>query len=388
MKKIQTIISRLATGAIMLLLALSMTPAAHAQFTGTNGRIMWTTPLNGQYTIFPNGTNSNATGLATLTSYPGEWQAIYTPNGQYIVYTGVASSGAASNIYVTNAARTITPVAITSFTTCNVTDPASNSTGTKIAFACETSGGGATSEIYVIDLNISGNSISGSNQIQLTDQADTFNSFNPVWAPDNSVIYARNDQSIVTFDPTTPNQDTIVDEIFDVGTSTFDLNDVNPSGTTLLYARIPNQATYKQLFTVGVNGSGNAQLTSDNNSDYFGGYYSPDGTQVVSEKSPTNPSDQQLVLMTSAGASETVLYSLNNNGSPGVQNFRPFWSTDQNTYSDGNNGGTDSTPGVPNTTATKATKNSPVPWMLGGLLALMLAGLGGFWITKELKGKK
>jgi hypothetical protein len=162
----------------------------------------------------------------------------------------------------------------------------------------------------------------------------------------------------------------------------FRLNDVSPAGTTLLYSLGANN----QLFTVSVGGTGNTQISSDASASYYGGYYSPDGTQIVAQKSPSNPSDQQLVLMTSTGASESVLYSLNNGGTAGVQSFRPFWSTDQNIYSARN--GEETTPGVPNVAAVKTEKNSPMPWLLGGLLALMLAGLGGFWITKELKGKK
>jgi hypothetical protein len=399
MKKIQILISRLAIGLSTLLIGLGMTPIAHAQFPGTNGRILWTTPNSGQYTIFPNGTNINATGLPTIIGTSITWQAIYTPSGQYIVHMNVASPGAASNVYVTNAAHTITPVAITSFTTCNVGNIASNSTGTKIAFTCTAAG--PVTEVYVIDLNISGSSISGSNQIQLTNQIDSTSSFEPVWAPDNSVIYIRNGNKILSISPNIANQTTgspTVSTIYDVKQS-FRLNDVSPAGTTLLYSL----GASNQLFTVSVGGTGNTQISSDASASYHGGYYSPDGTRIVAQKDLSNLSDQQLVLMTSTGASESVLYSLNNGGTVGVQSDRPFWSTDQNTYSRSNNGGNTTgvpnttasgsnnggnTPGVPNTTAVKAEKNSPMPWLLGGLLALMLAGLGGFWITKELKGKK
>ena len=75
MKKIQTLISRVVIGSMTLLLGLSMVPAAHAQFTGTNGRILWTSPLNGQYTIIPDGTNVNAPGIQTLTIFPGDGRA-------------------------------------------------------------------------------------------------------------------------------------------------------------------------------------------------------------------------------------------------------------------------------------------------------------------------
>jgi hypothetical protein len=381
MKKIQTLISWLTISFAMLLVGLGVPPVAHAQFPGTNGRILWTTPTSGQYTIFPNGTNVNATGLPAITGISTTWQAIYTPSGQYIVYLNATSSGAASNIYVTNATNSITPVAITNFTTCNVGNIASNSNGTKIAFSCT---GGSITEIYIIDLNISGSSISGSNQIRLTNQIDSTSSFEPVWAPDNSVIYIRNGNKIFSISPTTANQTTgspTVSTIYVVGQS-FRLNDVSPAGTTLLYSLGANN----QLFTVSVGGTGNTQISSDASASYYGGYYSPDGTQIVAQKSPSNPSDQQLVLMTSTGASESVLYSLNNGGTVGVQSFRPFWSTNQNIYSARNGGET--TPGVPNVAAVKAENDGLMPWLLGGLLTIIFAGIGGYWLRTELKGKK
>ncbi len=362
---------------------------ASAQVTGTNGRVLWTSPLSGQITAKSDGSNINQTGLATITGGGGQdWQAVYTPSGGYIVSMGVATSGAAANIYVTNSTHTITPVPITTFTTCNVGDPAVSPNGQKVAFTCESAG--PTTEVYVIDLNISGNSISGSNQIQLTNQIASASTYNPVWAADSSVIYVRNGTDILSISPTTASQTTGT-SVYAVGAS-FVLDDVTPTGTTLLYQRVPTGLTNRQLFTVTTGGASNAQLTTDNNADYVGGYYSPDGTKIVTAKFPTSPSDQQITTMNANGSSEAVIYSLTASSGVGVQQYRPYWSTSQDTFSSGgDSGGT--TPGVPNTAGAAhfSSHVSTNPWPIGiSILAVMiLLGSGAYWLKLELaKNKK
>lgn len=366
--------------AVISLMAFLLVPsAANAQFTGTNGRIIWTSPINGQYTLKADGSNKNATGLATISaSGVDSWQSIYTPNGNYIITMGVATSGAASNIYVTNAAHTLTPTAITTFTTCNVVDPAVNSTGTKIAFGC--TAGSGNMDLYVIDLNISGSTITGSNQIKLTNQINSVGTFNPVWAPDNSVIYARNQTDIISISPTTANQTTAT-VIYAAGAS-FVLNDVNPAGTKLLYRGNSTQ----QLFTVGVDGTGNAKLTTDATGNYGGGYYSPDGASVVATKSSAS-SDQQLVTFNSTtGASEQVIHSLSADG-VGVQiTIRPMWGTNQDTFSSNNNGNL--TPNAPNTSSAKKFTKNYAPIALASAAATLFVGLLAYFGKTELDRRK
>jgi len=360
---------------------LLLPTAAQAQFTGTNGRIIWTSPISGQYTIKSDGTNPNATSLATISAGGvDDWQSIYTPNGNYIITMGVASSGAASNIYVTNAAHTITPVAITTFTTCNVVDPAVNSSGTKIAFGC--TAGSGNQDLYVIDLNISGSTISGSNQIKLTNQINSVGTFNPVWAPDNSVIYARNQNNIISISPTTANQTTGDETVIYQAGASLVLNDVNPAGTKLLYRGVTTQ----QLFTVGVDGTGNAQLTTDATGNYGGGYYSPDGTRVVASKQSAS-SDQQLVTMNSTtGASETVIHSLSADTVGVLTTLRPMWGTNQDTYADSNNGNL--TPTAPNTSAAKNFTKNYTPIAIASAAATLFVALVGYFAVTELKKRK
>jgi hypothetical protein len=358
---------------VISLMAFLLVPtAAHAQFPGTNGRIIWTTPLQGQYTIKPDGSNINGTGLATIstTGFDG-WQSVYTPNGNYIVSMGVASSGAASNLYVTNAAHTITPVAITNFTTCNVGDPALNSTGTKIAFGCYN---GTTEDLYVIDLNISGSTITGSNQIKLTNLINDVGTYNPVWAPDNSVIYARNLQDIISIDPTTANQTTGT-TIYQVG-SGFKLNDINPGNTKLLYSI--SSGGGDSLYTVGIDGTSNAQLATG----YLNGHYSPDGTKIVAN---VETPQSLKILNSTTGAAESTIPNVSTS-TVGVQIQRPMWGTNQDTFADSNNGNL--TPNAPNTASAKKFSKNYAPIALASAAATLFVGLLAYFGKTELDRRK
>lgn len=390
MNTIQKFITRIAGISASLLLLFSLTPAAHAQFSGTNGRIMWSGESNA-YTILSNNTYLVNTGFTTIdpATYRGYWQAIYTPSGEYMVFIKQATAGAKGNLYVTNAARTITPVAITTMTDCDVHDPASNSDGTKIAFSCYNSVSN-TEEIYVINLAISGTSITSSGQIKLTNQINAVNSYNPVWAPDNSVIYIANGQKILSIDPATANQTTgggTVNSIYTVaGTSYPQLYDVSPNGNTLLYATIPDTESNQQLYTVGVNGTGNTRIVNTPTAEYYGGYYSPDGNNIATVLYGTET--QQLQILTSTG---TFVSSLNY-GSEIPEAQRPFWSTDTNTYAPtpSPTPSPSPTPGTPNTASAVIAKLKSNPLALSFAIAglLSLVSVGAYWLRTELKSKK
>lgn len=365
--------------ALISMVAFLLVPtAAQAQFPGTNGRIIWTTPLYGQYTIKPDGTDLNATTLPSVNVYGTDrWQSIYTPNGQYIVTIKPASAGLSSNLYVTNAAHTLTPVAITTFTTCNVVDPAANSTGTKIAFNCDNNAG--VSEMYVIDLVISGSSITGANQIKLTNLINNKTTSSAVWSPDNADIYALNGLTdIISISPTTANQTTGDETLVYNNPDTISLNDINPAGTKLLYKNFADN----QLYTVGVDGTSATKLSQTASYAYTGGYYSPDGTKVVAGTSGT----QRLVIMNATtGGSETALFPVGGS-TVGVQTERPMWGTNQETFTDNNGGST--TPAAPNTASAKKFTKDYTPIALASAAATLFVGLLAYFGKTELDRRK
>jgi hypothetical protein len=384
MKKINNKFIRL-SAAISLMAFLLVPTAAHAQFPGTNGRIIWTTPLYGQYTIKPDGTDLNATTLPSVNVYGTDrWQSIYTPNGQYIITIKPASAGLSSNLYVTNAAHTLTPVPITTFTTCNVVDPAANSTGTKIAFNCDDNAG--VSEMYVIDLVISGSSISGANQIKLTNLINDTTTSSAVWSPDNSEIFALNGLTdIISISPTTADQTTGDETLIYNDPQTISLNDINPAGTKLLYKNFSDN----QLYTVNVDGTSSAKLSQSASYAYTGGYYSPDGTKVVAGTSGT----QRLVIMNATtGGSETVLFPVGGS-TVGVQTERPMWGTNQQTFSSDNGGGSNNnggttTPAAPNTASAKKFSKNYSPVAIASAAATLFVGLLAYFGISELKRRK
>lgn len=377
MKKIQTLISRALIGSMTLLLGLSMVPAAHAQFPGTNGRIFYggIDTTSGTSSVLPDGTNIHVHGINYVTnSLRG---AVASPNGNTLAYVDVpAGSGTQSDIFTGTVASAITGTNITNTLTDNEDEPYYSSDGTRIVFTRQPTAGG-NKEVWVMNSD-------GTGQVQLTNDIGGSSSYWPVWAPDDSVIYIYSvgNQEIGSIDPTTPNQASAT-TVYDVNQS-IDGMDVDPTGTTIVYSASPG--ANDALFTVGVNGSGNAQLSTNNAQNYIKPNYSPDGTRIVANTFVTSVTDDTMTIMLADGTGEQDILQ----DTPGSEyifvNSHMFWSTSQATYT--TIGPDANTPGAPNTTATKVEKNSPTPWILGGLMALVMLGLGGFWVKKELKGKR
>lgn len=380
MKKIQTLISRLAVGLATLLLGLSMTSIAHAQYSGTNGRILFSSP-SGYATVRPDSSNFHILGTAVTGCY--DRALVYNPAGTTIAYTGIASGNTDGDIFVRDSMFANTPQQLTNDVNSNDCDPYYSPDGTRIAFARQSGGGGSLYEVWVMNSD-------GTGQTQLTDSINSDSSKNPVWL-DANTIYVENGSDIVEIDSTTANQNTGT-VIYDGTTVGADAFDISPDGSFIVFA---NQAATDGIYrcNLAATCTGATEIIADGAAGIDGPTnpaYSPDGTRLVFVGDSPSTSAGEQIFISNADGSGIAEMTFNDAGflTLAYTTYQPYWGTNNDTFTSTGDGGTDSTPGVPNTTATKSTKNSPVPWMLGGLLALMLAGLGGFWITKELKGKK
>ena len=379
MKKIQTLISRLAIGAIILLLAIGTIPTAQAQYAGTNGRILFSTP-SGYATVRPDSSNFHILGTAVTGCY--NRALVYNPAGTTIAYTGIASGNTDGDIFVRDSMFANTPQQLTNDINSNDCDPYYSPDGTRIAFARQSSVG-SLYEVWVMNSD-------GTGQTQLTDSINSGSSLNPVWL-DANTIYVENGSDIVEIDSSTANQNTGT-VIYDGTTVGADAFDISPDGSFIVFANeAPTDGIYR--CTLAATCTGATEIIADGAAGIDGPTnpaYSPDGTSLVFVGNSPAPSQGEGIFISNADGSGIAEMTFNNAGyiTLAYTTFQPFWGTNNDTFTSTGDGDTTSTPGVPNTTATKATKNSPVPWMLGGLLTLMLVGLGGFWITKELKGRK
>lgn len=379
MKKIQTLISRLALGATAVLLALSMAPAAHAQYLGTNGRIVFSSP-SGYLTVNPNSTNLHVLSTAVTGCY--DRAIVYNPAGTSIAYTGIASGNTDGDIFLQNSTFTATAQQLTNDTASNDCDPYFSPDGTRIAFARQTIAGGRY-EVWVMNSD-------GTGQTQLTDDISSTNSLNPVWL-DANTIYVINGGDIIAIDSTTASQGSGT-TIYDGSTVSAEVFDISPDGSQIIFENSVN-GIYTCVLTATC--SAGTQIIAPGAASIIapaGPAYSPDGTKIVFvgsiNGSPTTESEAIYIANTDGTGIARMTFNSGGFRALAFTTYQPYWGTNNDTFADSGDGDTTSTPGVPNTTATSAKKNSPVPWMLGGLLAIMLLGLGGYWVQKELKGKK
>ncbi len=351
MKKIQNHIKKLFRLSISTIVGVTLllTPfgVAHAQTLGVNGRILWAAPTT-HYSIFADGTDIKNTNIPS-TVISNKWAAVYNPAGTNIYYPNQCTSGSLSNVGMFSVTNALTPAG-TQITcpsgsgTRSMQEPAVYNDGSKIAFAVYTTNNGGEREVHVMNAD-------GSNNITLTNQINGTNSQNPVWGPGGAHVYIANQNNIRRVDASTPNQVTALDVTTDASTQDLvcRLNDIHPNdGKTLLYtsndqfncnSKVSGQGD--QLMTTTRTPGGVATAITNDNNDYIGGYYSPDGTQIVAVR--YNPSNNltELVTMDADGSNiQLVANVAAADGGPGVLNsgtlssysYRPFWSTDQTSF--------------------------------------------------------
>ncbi len=351
MKKIQNHIKKLFRLSISTIVGVTLllTPfgVARAQTPGVNGRILWAAPST-HYSIFADGTDIKDTNIPSTVS-SNKWAAVYNPAGTDIYYPNQCTSGTLSNVGMFSVTNALTPAG-TQITcpsgsgTRSMQEPAVYNDGSKIAFAVYTTNNGGEREVHVMNAD-------GSNNITLTNQINGTNSQNPVWGPGGAHVYIANQNNIRRVDASTPNQVTALDVTTDASTQDLvcRLNDIHPNdGKTLLYtsndqfncnSKVSGQGD--QLMTTTRTPGGVATAITNDNNDYIGGYYSPDGTQIVAVR--FNPSNNltELVTMDADGSNIQLVANVPAaDGGPGVLNsgalssysYRPFWSTDQTSF--------------------------------------------------------
>lgn len=394
---------RISLAVATLVLSVGVAPAANAQYAGVNGRILFSAP-SGIMTVRPDSTNLHSLGTVVAEC---KRPMVYSPSGASIAYQALPSGRSDSDIYLQNSTFAATPVQLTNDVSTNDCDPYYSPDGTRVAFTRVTIAGGHR-EVWVVNVD-------GTGLTQLTSNLGGSNnsSYAPVWLDANTIYVGNFDfansgyKIIMGIDSTTANQTT--------GTTIYapaltdqeaDIFDINPAGSQIVFSNYFTGIYTCTLTTTCSSATqiialGAASITRPEHPAY-----SPDGTKIVFVGSiPNAPiTEDEGIYIANTDGTGIARMTFNAGGfrTSAYSTHQPYWGTNNDTFGGGSGGdggsvdggsiiageGGAATPGVPNTTATSVQKNSPVPWMLGGLLTLMLLGLGGIWIVKESKTKK
>ncbi len=315
-------------------LYLNVSPA-QAQFPGTNGRILWASPSS-WYTIKPDGTDVNNTTIPSATpSNATRWGAAYNHAGTIINYIFNCSATPANfglyeidNLHSSAGSELFCP---TGTGVRFAEDPAVSQDGTKIAFSRRRVDNNSRA-INVVNAD-------GSSNVNLTSALGS-NIRNPVWSANGSFIYAKSGGAtgdIIKINSSIP--DTLVSTV--LSGDSCRLNDINPANTQLLYTFAANCGPGQQLFTVSEAGGVVTQITNDPTYSYVGGYFSPDGTQIVAIRiADLGNGEPEMIIMDADGSNITEVPNVVTGSGPGILNssslasrsYRPMWSTDQTTF--------------------------------------------------------
>lgn len=360
MKKIHNHIKKLLRLSVSFVVGVTLlaTPwsVAHAQYPGTNGRILWAAP-DSHYSIFEDGSDidNSTVPVETSSDIQTKWGAVYKPNGGSIQFIDTCNA-LPNNISIWNiinthtspATEVICPIGSPTSNIKKVFEPAMSLNNLKTAYVVHTNAHNdvlESKEIHVYDGSTSTKMTSG---ITPANCSSIGNSLNPVWGPNNNRIFFNNGLCIQSISSSTAGAPYTTATV-EVDGEACRLNDIEPSaGNDLLYITAPNNEcnTHGQLATWDIVNDVRTIIAGDGaTEDYVGGYYSPDGTKIVAVKiTDSGAGDAQLVTMNVDGTNETIIPNVSDNGGPGVLNlnqsiissrsFRPFWSTDQTQFAE------------------------------------------------------
>lgn len=404
MGKINKFIKSISVIGSVLLLGISTVPMASAQYAGTNGRIVFSSPA-GYTTVRPDSTNLHILGTSVTSCFAGA-PIVYNPAGTALAYVGRAVGSTDADIFSQTTRFSQVPRQLTNDPSSNDCSPYYSPDGTRIAFTRESLADGHD-EVWVMNAD-------GTNQIQLTDNINSIpgnpaSSYGPVWL-DANTIYVVNTYAggggfpgIIAINSSTPMQTTgnVIFQPADA-TQSVQVFDISPARNQIAFSG-GTHGIYTCALAVSCGVA--TQIIPPGTSSVVmpeSPAYSPDGTKIVfvGRASVSPPNEGEDIYIANTDGSGIARMTFNSSGyilgaystmqaNWGINNDTFITRGDETPPDQGDIPGSDSaTPGVPNTTATNAQKNSPMPWMLAGLLGMVLLGLGGFWVSRELKSRK
>lgn len=218
-------------------------------------------------------------------------------------------------------------------------DPSSSPDGNKIVFRSNRDG---NYEIYCMNVD-------GSNLVRLTNT--TANEYAPTWSPDGTKIVYTSNSEIYTMNANGTNQVQLTTngsndypswrgayiyynhdgaiwrmasdgtgqaQIFTDGTDPIQELSISPDGTKMLYVRVADNTgglSATEVFTCNINGSNIVRLTNSVGEDGEASW-SADGSKIVFMTCRSGSSTYNIAIMSSTGASQTVLTTTNSEYKP------------------------------------------------------------------------
>lgn len=281
-------------GSVLLLLLGRLSPAGHASFPGSNGRIAFQSNPDGNWEIY--AMNADGTDLTNLTNHPAEdFYPAWSPDGSRIAFSSNRDGNA--EIYLMNVDGT-SPTRIT-YTNRTDVFPAWSPDGLRIAFASYDLG---TSNYDIWSMNADG---TGQKRLTTTQSEDT----EPAWSPDGSRILFRSSRDGNLEIYVMNSNGTGATNLTNDPTTGDDAPDWSPDGTKIVFARTRDQHT--NIWLMNADGTMPTQLT-----DSFGGdsmpAWSPDGSKIVFTS--FRDFNHEIYAMKADGTDQT---RLTNNAPPG-----------------------------------------------------------------------
>ncbi len=284
-------------GVIAAVIGCAAVPAAtHAAFPGTNGKIVYEGPgLSGVSSSSVFSMNPDGGAKTNLTSSPGKDRArrgasvgsydpAYSADGRKIVFARVSQGSFSYDVWVMNADGS-GATNLTNSGTIREEEPGFSPDGSKIVFVRDPDNG--DTQLYVMNADGSGATALGGTG-GLTSPED------PEFSPDGSKI---------AFSATAP------------------------------------PATEADIFTIGANGQGLANLTSALTGFNNEPSWAPDGTRIAFSNQPPSPGDPNILVVGAAGGATTDLTGSVTGASVGNPAFSPdgtLIAYDRDDGSDGN----------------------------------------------------
>jgi Tol biopolymer transport system component len=231
-------------------IALVAPQRAQATVPGSNGKIAFTSTLDGRTEVYT--ANADGSGVTELTDSAGADSPSWSPDGSSLAYAGGPDP---AGIYTVSAAGG-TPHRVTdgSFMTAWSGD------GSRLAFVGGNNGSGP--DIFTV--NVDGTA--------KTDVAP--GSISPAWSPDGSKIAYRGFNGIYVMNADGTNKTRLTTVTGDDNPS------FSPDGTKIAFDSV-GSGSQRQVFVMDADGSSQVQLTSSSTTKASGPSWSPDGTSLV-----------------------------------------------------------------------------------------------------------